>query len=128
MRLVLISIAIVWALTWSAFVVASVIGEPWRGWVIGAAFCLGVWSLALAAWRRPRVGGLVMAGAGVWAWTFFHSRAAMVGLSMPAILLGLGFFWLGAVDARRRRRASRAANPEAEAPNAQEPGAATETE
>jgi|GEM_PF-2905312 len=110
-----------WALTWSAFVIASVVGEPWRGWVIGAAFCLGVWSLAIGAWRKPRVGGLVMAGVGVWAWTFFHSRAAMVGLSMPAILLGLGFLWLGAVEARRRRRESRAAHPAAQESSAQNP-------
>ncbi|MFG0244177.1 MAG: hypothetical protein ACF8R9_15450 [Phycisphaerales bacterium JB054] len=107
-RLVLISVAMVWALTWSAFVIASVIGEPWRGWVIGAAFCLGVWSLAIGAWRMPRLGGLAMAAAGLWAWGFFHSRAALVGLSMPALVLGLGFVWLGVAEARRRRRAGRA--------------------
>ncbi|MFG0258822.1 MAG: hypothetical protein ACF8LK_00605 [Phycisphaerales bacterium JB041] len=113
----LVSVALLWALTWSAFVVASVIGEPWRGWVIAAAFFVGVWSLALGAWRWPRAGGLVMTGVGLWSWSFFHSRAAMVGLSLPAIMLGLGFLWLGAMEARRRR-ARRAAPPAAAGPSA----------
>lgn len=121
MRLALIAFAMAWALIWSAFVIASVVGEPWRGWVIGAAFCLGVWSLAIGAWRKPRIGGLVMAAAGLWAWGFFHSRAALVGLSIPAILLGLGFLWLGAVEARRRRRESRAVHPVAQESTTQDP-------
>lgn len=127
-RRLLVVAAMLWSSLWSTFVIASVVGEPWRGWVIGAAFCLGVWSLALGAWRRPRFGGLVMAAVGVWAWTFFHSRAAMVGLSMPAILLGLGFFWHGAVEARRRRRARAAGHSAAGASEARGAEAAADSE
>lgn len=97
-----------WALVWSAFVVAAVQGEPWRGWVIGAGFCGGVWSLALGAWWKPRAGGLVMVAAGVWAARFFHSRAAMIGLAAPAISLGLGFVLTGMAQARRTRKAIKA--------------------
>ena len=107
-QLVLLAAAGLWALTWSSFVIASVQGEPWRGWVIGAAMCVSVWSLALGAWWKPRVGGLVMAGFGIWAATFFNARAAMLGLSAPAVVLGLGFLLFGVSEARRRRRALRA--------------------
>ena len=108
----LIATATLWAAAWSAFVIVAVWGEPWRGWVIGAALCAGVWSLILGAWWKPRVGGVVRGVVGVWAWTFFHSRASMLGLSLPALVLGVGFLCLGAVEARRARRQHQAAPPE----------------
>lgn len=108
-RVALRATTLVWAGAWTAFVVAALPGEPWRGWVIGAMFCIAVWLLTGLAWWKPRLGGLAMLGAGVWAWGFFHSRAAMLGLVTPSIALGLGFVLLSTSAAWRARRQAAAA-------------------
>ncbi len=103
--LLLRAAAVGWAVVWSGTVVAAVWGESWRGWVIGAVLALGVWALVLAARWKPRLGGLAMAATGVWAGSFLNSQAAMVGLTAPAVALGVGFLFLGMVRARRIRKA-----------------------
>jgi hypothetical protein len=106
------AIASCWAAAWSAFVIASAMGDDWRGHLIAAGFLAAVWAPVIAAWRLPCVGGLALASLGLWGWGFFHSRAALVGLSIPAILHGLAFVTLGVAAAwqrsRSRRRAARA--------------------
>ncbi|HZW09069.1 MAG TPA: hypothetical protein VFF69_04120 [Phycisphaerales bacterium] len=113
----LVAAASTWAAAWSAFALANTTGGDWRGVLIGAAFVAGVCAPVAAAWRFPRVGGALLLALGLWGWGFFHSRAAMLGLSIPAILLGLCFIASGAAGAwqrsraRRRARAGRAQPP-----------------
>ncbi len=102
------AVAVIWALLWTGALVAAVWGEPWRGWVIGAVLALGVWTLVAVARWKPRTGGLLMAAVGIWAGTFFNSQAAMVGLTAPAVAMGVGFLFLGLVRARRIRKARKA--------------------
>lgn len=123
-RLALRLTAVLWASSWSALVIDTVQGDSWRIWVIGGVICLIVWSLAIWAWFQPRLGGLAMILAGLGAWNVLHSRAAMLGLSIPAISLGIGFLLHGIGHARRVRKARRVQVTEATtetAPTGQNP-------
>lgn len=100
--------AAIWAGLWSAFAVATTWGEPWEAWLIAGGFAAALWAPVLAAWRWPLVGGLLLAGVGLWSMTFFEGRVAWIALSLPAVVLGAAFVWRG-IWGRWRRARSRSA-------------------
>lgn len=96
LRLVLRVALLAWAAFWAWFVAAVSLGEepappPW----IPLAWFGALTALVLLCWKRPRLGGLVLCAAALWAGFYFANGGARALLAAPALALGLGFLLLG---------------------------------
>lgn len=78
-----------WAGFWTWFVVLSASSDGLTGWLHGLPILAGVLGLPVIAWFWPRAGGLLLAGAGVFAAWYFRHQAAQLMLALPAFVLGL---------------------------------------
>jgi hypothetical protein len=79
---------ILWAGFWLWFNIASAIGESdgaW--WHIGVA--AATLALFLASWFWPKVGGVLMVAAGMFAARAFGHTAALTILAIPAATIGV---------------------------------------
>src|SRR5262245_25740763 len=95
-RFVLRGLLLVWASFWAWFVVAVSLGEaPAPPAWIPLVWLAGLAGLVGLCWRRPRLGGAVLVGAGLWAGWVFATPGARALLAAPAIGLGLGCLALG---------------------------------
>lgn len=83
---------VLWAGFWAWFVVAVSLGEePAPPLWIPLAWLGSLGALVFLCWKLPRVGGLVLAAAALWAGWFFANGWARLILAAPALVLGLGF-------------------------------------
>jgi hypothetical protein len=87
---------VAWAATWSWFVLAVSLGEPPPPpWWIPAAWLGSLALLVFLCWRLPRLGGALLAAAGVGAALYFRNPGAQALLAAPAVALGLATLAVG---------------------------------
>lgn len=96
LRWVVRALLLAWAGFWAWFVVAVSIGEsPAPPWWIPAAWLASLAALVVLCWRRPTLGGLVLAGSGILAAVAFDNPWARLLLAAPALVLGVASLALG---------------------------------
>lgn len=86
-----------WAGFWTFFVVASAASGGWGAVPYAARILIPLLALTVAAWFWPRLGGILLALAGVAAILYFHPRNVFTAKALftfcifplPAIILGL---------------------------------------
>lgn len=87
---------VAWAGFWAWFVLAVSFGdEAPPPWWIPLAWLGALAALVALCWRWPKVGGLVLVAAGLWAGVYFDNSGARTLLAMPAVALGLASLALG---------------------------------
>lgn len=87
---------LLWAGFWAWFVLAVSVGEePAPPLWIPLAWLGSLGALVMLCWKRPRLGGLVLTGTALWAGWYFANGGARLILAAPALVLGLGFLFLG---------------------------------
>lgn len=78
---------LLWAGFWLWFSISDVISEPTLAWQ-PYTFIGSLVALSLIAWKVPKVGGVLLVAAGLFAGYYFNNIWARGMLALPAMIIG----------------------------------------